>query len=249
MGPVTDRPSRVKIPQEKGLDKAACVLMAKVPLAGRVKTRLLSCLEPEAAASLYACFLLDMVGCLESALPGLTRVAYTPPGRADELGRLLPADIPTLAQRGSHLGERLHNLFVQLLEDEGLEEVIALNSDSPTLPASLVEEALDELRKPSVDGVLGPAEDGGYYLIGLKKPCKHIFSDIPWSSSWVLAATLERIEESRLNFTILKSWFDVDDREDLMRLWRELQAPEVHDRAPATKAFLEKLHAEGVIQW
>lgn len=234
-------------PEEANLERAgrACVLMAKVPVAGQVKTRLLPYLDEEASAGLYACFLSDMAASIEAALPGLCRVAYTPSGEGELLKRFLPAGCPLVPQRGSHLGERLYNLFHYLLLSEGLGSALAVNSDSPTLPMSLVAEAFARLEEPGVECVLGPAEDGGYYLIGLKRPQKHLFHDIPWSTSEVLSKTLERAREARLEVVTLDAWYDVDDGECLLRLLRELESEAGEEQAPATRAFLDRLEAEG----
>lgn len=226
----------------------ACVLMAKVPIPGRVKTRLLPYLDNETSASLYTCFLKDMVAALESAYPGLCRVAYTPAEHVEQLRSILPAGCPTLAQRGAHLGDRLYNLFHYLLLSEGLDRVLAVNSDSPTLPMQLIAEAFARLQEPGVDGVLGPAEDGGYYLIGLSRPHKHLFTDIPWSTPEVLSTTLKRAEEANLKLTLLDSWYDVDDGASLLRLWKELRPSKDGGPAPATRAYLHRLAEEGVLK-
>lgn len=222
--------------------------MAKVPIPGRVKTRLLPLLDEESSARLYACFLRDMVEAVEAAFPGLCRVAYTPASESDRLRRLLPTGCPLIPQRGAHLGERLDNLFHHFLFSEGLASALAVNSDSPTLPMGLVAEAFARLEEPGVDGVLGPADDGGYYLIGLTKPHKHLFADIPWSTPEVLPTTLKRAEEARLHLVLLEPWYDVDDRATLRRLWEELQDGAPGGQAPATRAYLQQLHAEGRLE-
>jgi rSAM/selenodomain-associated transferase 1 len=219
--------------------------MAKAPVPGRVKTRLLPYLDDYDSAELYGCFLKDMVLALEAAYPGLCRVAYTPAGDGELLRKLLPPGCPTLPQRGSDLGEKLYNLFQYLLASGEMDSVLAVNSDSPTLPASLVAEAFSRLEEPGVDGVLGPAEDGGYYLIGLARPHKHLFSDIPWSTPHVLDATLERADEAGLNLALLDSWYDVDDGPSLLRLWEELRGSKTGWPAPATRACLQRLEAAG----
>ncbi|MFQ5892958.1 MAG: TIGR04282 family arsenosugar biosynthesis glycosyltransferase [Nitrospinota bacterium] len=222
--------------------------MAKVPIPGQVKTRLLPFLDEEASAQLYACFLRDMAEAVEAAFPGLCRVAYTPPGEGERLRGLVPPGCPLIPQRGAHLGERLFNLFHHFLLAEGLDGALAVNSDSPTLPMGRVAEAFARLEEPGVDGVLGPAEDGGYYLIGLTKPHKHLFADIPWSTPEVLRATLERATEARLHLVLLEPWYDVDDRAALRRLWQELQGAGSGRQAPATRVYLEKLHTEGRLE-
>lgn len=227
------------------LQGMACVLMAKVPLPGRVKTRLFPYLDEETTASLYTCFLQDMVSAIEAAHPGLCRVAYTPADGGGLLKRLLPESCSIMPQSGAHLGERLYNLFNHLLVARGMRGVLAINSDSPTLPMALVTEALSRLHEPGVDGVIGPAEDGGYYLIGLSRPHKYLFADIPWSTAEVLSTTLGRAEEAGLKIVLLDPWYDVDDGEGLLRLWEELRWSRTGGPAPATRACLHRLEAEG----
>jgi rSAM/selenodomain-associated transferase 1 len=230
------------------MSRRACVLMAKVPIPGQVKTRLLPFLDEVASARLYACFLLDMVEAVESAFPGLCRVAYTPAGEDKLLKGLLARECPLIPQRGAHLGERLYNLFHHLLFSEELESALAVNSDSPTLPMRLVAEAFERLDEPGIDGVLGPADDGGYYLIGLKKPHKHLFADIPWSTPEVLPATLKRATEADLHLVLLEPWYDVDDQASLGRLWKELDTGASGRQAPATWAYLQQLSVEGRLE-
>jgi rSAM/selenodomain-associated transferase 1 len=236
---------RVAVEKDSERMGRACVLMAKVPVPGKVKTRLVPYLGEETAAGLYTCFLQDMVSAVEASFPGLCRVAYTPAGAGELLRGVLPEGCQSIPQKGERLGDRLYNLFHYLLLSERLESVLAVGSDSPTLPMGLVAEAFDRLEEPRVDGVLGPAEDGGYYLVGLTRPHKHLFSDIPWSTPEVLSTTLKRAEEARLNVVLLDTWYDVDDGESLLRLWRELDGMGSGGRAPATRAYLNKLHAEG----
>ncbi|MCH6566941.1 MAG: TIGR04282 family arsenosugar biosynthesis glycosyltransferase [Nitrospinae bacterium] len=231
-----------------GGSRRACVLMAKVPIPGQVKTRLLPLLDEESSARLYACFLRDMVEAVEAAFPGLCRVAYTPAGEGERLRGLLPEGCPLIPQRGAHLGERLYNIFHFLLLSEGLEFALAVNSDSPTLPMGLVADAFARLEEPGVDVVLGPADDGGYYLIGLTKPQKHLFDDIPWSTPEVLPTTLKRAAEARLRPALLEPWYDVDDREDLRRLCNELEEVGSDGLAPTTWACLKQFRAEGRLE-
>lgn len=219
--------------------------MTKVPTPGRVKTRLGPVLDETSAARLSACFLKDMAGALEAAFPGLCRVAYTPAAEGERLRALVGTGCPLIPQRGANLSDRLYNLFHYLLIGEGLDSALALNSDTPTLPMALVADGFARLEEPGVDGVVGPTKDGGYYLIGLAKPHKHLFSDIPWSTPEVLGMTLRRAEEAHLRLELLEPWYDVDDPETLLHLWQEFEDGAGAEKAPATRAYLQQLHAEG----
>src|SRR3990172_203636 len=214
----------------------AIAVMAKAPKAGQVKTRLVPPLTREEAAELYRCLLLDkilQVGTLSGVDPYL---AYTPPEAQAHMASLAPQDFTLIPQAGSDLGDRLHRLSAILLE-RGHPGVIIIDSDTPTLPSTYLLDALYRLHNKSTDLVLGPAEDGGYYLIGLKRPCRSLFDDIPWSSPAVLTETLRRASAKRLEVATLPSWFDVDTPSDLLRLRNDL-ATNGSGLAPHTRVFL-----------
>lgn len=221
-------------------------LMAKAPLAGEVKTRLVPPLSAREAAALNICFLRDMAANIESvnaaaATSGL--VVYTPAGSEAAFDGVLPAGFKLLLQHGSSLGERLCNATDDLLK-KGHSAVCLINSDSPTLPQSLLIRAIETLSAGGDRVVLGAAEDGGYYLIGLKHAHRNLFSDIAWSTSDVLDRTKQRAAEIALPVELLPSWYDVDDAETLTRLCEELFfTPSANGAYPAphTRAFLESI--------
>lgn len=115
-----------------------------------------------------------------------------------------------------------------------------MDSDSPTLPVAFLEQAFRALDDPAVDVVLGPCDDGGYYLIGLRAPCPALFRGIVMSTSTVAAETLERARARGLRVACLPSWYDVDTPEDLERLIQELHA-RPDDQARHTRAVLSKV--------
>lgn len=226
----------------------ACALglMAKAPLAGEVKTRLVPPLNPDEAAALNVCFLRDMAANVESvsqteAASGL--VVYTPAGSESAFAGVLPERFTFLAQRGASLGERLCNATDDLFR-QGYGAVCLINSDSPTLPRSLLIQAVRSLAAGGDRVVLGAAEDGGYYLIGLKQAHSNLFNEIAWSTSDVLARTRERAAEIDLPVELLPPWYDVDDAETLSRLCQELLFTSSLNGAypaPHTRAFLEAI--------
>ncbi len=214
----------------------AIAVMAKAPRAGQVKTRLVPPLSLEEAAELYRCLLLDkllQVGQLSGVDPYL---AYTPIEAMQSMLSLAPQAFTLIPQVGSDLGDRLHRLSAILLE-RGYAGVILIDSDTPTLPTDHLVDAIARLQNESTDLVLGPAEDGGYYLIGLKRPCRALFDGIPWSGPAVLAETLGRASAQRLQVSTLPAWFDVDTPDDLARLLRDL-ATNWNTDAPYTRGFL-----------
>jgi rSAM/selenodomain-associated transferase 1 len=226
--------------------------MAKAPLAGEVKTRLVPPLTAPEAAELNMCFLRDMAANIESvsetaAASGL--VVYTPAGAESAFDRVLPAGFKLLVQRGPSLGERLCNATGDLLE-QGYGAVCLINSDSPTLPQSILIRAMELLARDGDRVVLGGADDGGYYLIGLKHAHQHLFKGIAWSTPDVLTRTKERAAEIELPVEMLPSWYDVDDAETLSRLCEDLFFTKSSDAAypaPHTRAFLDSIiKAEGL---
>jgi rSAM/selenodomain-associated transferase 1 len=149
-------------------------------------------------------------------------VAYTPDDAHPEFDALAP-DFSLVAQRGSDLGARLHATLAGLLA-AGHAGAIAVDSDTPTLPAAFLQQAVDCLIRPGPDVVLGPTEDGGYYLIGVRLAHHELFDAMPWSTSEVLDLTLRRAAAAGLRATCLPSWFDVDTPHDLERLRTILDA-------------------------
>jgi rSAM/selenodomain-associated transferase 1 len=199
----------------------AVAVMAKVPGLVPVKSRLHHSLTPEMATLLYRCFLLDRLDAL-AALPRIHPVvAFTPAHGRRLMEALAPPGIRLVAQEGHDLGERLSNLLAALIAD-GHPGAMALDSDSPTLPMAHVLEAAEVLARGAAEVVLGPSEDGGYYLVGLRRRQAALFDGIPWSTDRVLDLTLEKAGRLGLRVHLLPSWFDVDTESDLRRLHEEL---------------------------
>ncbi|HSQ86606.1 MAG TPA: TIGR04282 family arsenosugar biosynthesis glycosyltransferase [Desulfobacterales bacterium] len=194
------------------------VIVAKQPVPGRVKTRLFPKLSPEAAADLYRCFLQDRIKEV-SSLNGVDRaIAYTPEDAKETFASLALDGFELFAQRGKHLGERLNNIFLEKLS-QGYEAVSIVDSDSPDLPKSLINESFELLLTGQADIVLGPCYDGGYYLVGIRKPHPELFRNIPWSTENVLSVTLEKARKMGLNVKLLSIWNDLDTFEDLVEFY------------------------------
>jgi uncharacterized protein len=224
--------------------------MAKAPRTGEVKTRLVPPLRHEEAAALNICFLCDVTAviaelCVLGQADGFA--AYMPAGAEAAFDDLLPPRFRLLVQRGANLGERLWHAAEDFFA-AGYEAMCLINSDSPTLPPAVLQAAVEALRAPGDRIVLGPADDGGYYLIGLKHAHRRLFQDIAWSTPTVLAGTLDRAREIGLECTLLPSWYDVDDAASLRRLCQELFPTALTSTsamrgyaAPRTREFLRKL--------
>ena len=220
--------------------------MTKAPRAGQVKTRLVPPLSPEQAAQLNVCFLRDTAAAIVKVCGTTARGigVYTPVGAEAAYIDILPDDFELLPQRGEGFGERLafatHDLF-----QCGFGSVCLIDSDSPTVPADVYAEAVEVLSQPGDRVVLGPSDDGGYYLIGLKKSRRELFERIDWSTERVLEQTKQRARELSLEVGLLPTGYDVDDATTLRRLRDELLSDESErEVAPNTRAFLAALTAQ-----
>jgi rSAM/selenodomain-associated transferase 1 len=222
--------------------KEAIVLMAKAPLPGEVKTRLIGALSVEEATELYVNFLADTFAIMEEVRAERENLSlvlsYTPDGREEAFESVEREGSLMIAQRGNGLGERLKNCFADLFQS-GFDSVVVIGGDSPTLPSDFLIEAFDSLKNPR-DLVIGPAEDEGYYLIGMRSLDQRIFEDIPWGSAGVLSKTKEKAGELGFNLQLLPVWYDVDTPQELDRLKEELRNN--RDSANYTRRFLKKHH-------
>jgi rSAM/selenodomain-associated transferase 1 len=217
----------------RATSSAVLVVFARQPTPGEVKTRLADRIGDERAAALYAAFVADLARRLRAAsVPVCWAVAPPLEGFAERFG-LAPRDC--LAQPGGDLGARMHAAFLEMSR-RGFSRCALIGSDLPQLPLERVERSLGALDE--ADLVLGPARDGGYYLIAMREP-RDVFTGIRWSSAGVLDATLARAESLGLRAALLEEDFDVDTAEDLDRLRALLASrPEVRGDLPATAAAL-----------
>jgi rSAM/selenodomain-associated transferase 1 len=230
--------------------QCALAVMAKAPRPGKVKTRLSPPLTPDQAAAINICFLRDTTENLTTiATTGKAAgiISYTPIGDEPLFDNLLPSNFSLIPQRGDNFGERLLATTEDLLIC-GYSSVCLIDSDSPTVPATAFQQAVTELQKPGDRIVIGPAQDGGYYLIGLKRPHPELFANITWSTSTVFAETLAAAKSANLETVILPLWYDVDDATTMAILTAELlhNTPPPFTTTPGhpakhTRAFLQAL--------
>jgi uncharacterized protein len=210
------------------------LVVAKRPAAGQTKTRLCPPLTGAAAAALYTCFLRDTLDLMRQ-VPDVGRgIAYLPEAARDYFAILAP-DMQLSLQQGVDLGQRLDHLLSAALE-AGASQAVVMDSDSPTLPADYLMQAFAALSGPN-DVVLGPCEDGGYYLIGLKRPQPRLLRDVQMSTPYVVRDTLALAEQLGLQVALLPTWYDVDTVAELDRLRAELRDAPPH-MACYTRAFL-----------
>jgi rSAM/selenodomain-associated transferase 1 len=217
------------------------IVVAKRPAPGQTKTRLTPPLSAQQAADLYECFLrdtLDLMRRVSRRVPDVRRaIAYLPIEARDYFAQLAP-DFDLIPQTGADLGARLDHALTHYLT-QGYARAAIMNSDGPTLPLENLQRAFEAL-SDHTDVVLGPSDDGGYYLIGLKRPASRLLREVRMSTPTVLADTLALAQEERLRVSLLPQWYDVDDIASLQQLITELQTapPEV---APHTRSFLATL--------
>jgi uncharacterized protein len=224
----------------------AVAIICKTPMVGRCKTRLSPPLTGEECARLSSCFIRDLAATIDGLAPDEASgyAVYTPVGSETALRKLLPQRFRLLPQGEGNLGARLGKGISDLL-GAGHGGAIMVNSDSPTLPLSILRAAVDAVRCGD-NVVLGPALDGGYTLVGLSKPHFRLFADIPWSTPEVYRLTLERAREIALPVVNVPGWYDVDDEQSLNLLTAEFNgirpafadASLVGAEAPATRSFL-----------
>jgi hypothetical protein len=205
------------------LRTVALAITCKTPMSGSSKTRLSPPLQPDECAAISACFILDLANTIAAvaAAGDVTGYAlYTPHGSEAALRPLLPESFRLMPQIEGNFGERLLHGTIDLLA-AGHSGAILINSDSPTLPSSILRQATDAVHRGD-NVVLSPAYDGGYTLIGLSKPHARLFAEIPWSTSEVFRLTLERAREIALPVVQVPGWYDVDDAASFHILEAEL---------------------------
>ena len=207
--------------------------MAKVPVAGTVKTRLQQFLTPEQCAELAAAFLQDAENKAKTVCEKLI-LAYSPADKRNVLENILQTENILLEQKGASLGERMSNAF-EFAFGQDSDAVVMIGTDSPTVPAGFILQAFEFLEIDS-DIVLGKAVDGGFYSIGLRKFVPRIFDDVAWSTNLVYEQTVKNAEKLGLGkLSALPECYDIDTPDDFFVLREEILADkEIQKRAPAT---------------
>lgn len=227
----------------------AVAIMAKASIAGTVKTRLVPPLTYDEAADLNTGCLRDIAANVAEAAgraPIRGFAAYHPLGSEAFFDSVLPAGFELLPPKEPTIGRSLFHAARDLFA-AGYGSVCLVNADSPTLPTGVLIETVRLLQEPGDRLVLGPAVDGGYYLIGLKQFHRRLFEEIDWSTERVFRQTIARAAEIGLAVAALPEWYDVDDEASLALLVRELiggPAAAGGYPAPNTTAFLDQLAAK-----
>ena len=211
------------------------IMMSKAPVEGRVKTRLAKDTSSAFAANLQKAFITDIADRFASGA-FRTVVACAPDCEHPTFQELMKNGWELWDQGSGSLGERMRRARDSAL-DEGAGPVVFIGSDSPTLPKALVDSAFEALGHCEL--VLGPAFDGGYYLIGTSAREDSIFTNIPWGTGSVFSTTVLRLQEQRTRFAVLPFWYDVDDIDTLRHMSAHLGCEGPH--GPIVAPHTEKL--------
>jgi rSAM/selenodomain-associated transferase 1 len=220
--------------------KDALLIFARRPAPGKVKTRLIPRLSPHEAAQLYQYMLTDILN-KTASIREVDKILFYEGGReADDYFRTQVPRFRLCPQRGEDLGVRMEAAFDHAFT-MGYRSAAVIGTDSPDLPVAYIEESFRMLENGDTDVVFGPAEDGGYYLLGMKRTHGELFRGITWSSGKVLRESIGKAGLLGLSCKILPVWYDVDVPADLKR-------PELKDPAncaPLTRHFIEGLGISG----
>ncbi len=220
--------------------KNALLIFARQPIPGKVKTRLIPALSRHEAAQLYLCMLSDTISKTES-LRTADRILFYEAGAGSE--KYFRDNFPSLKlcpQQGEDLGKRMKGAFDHAFS-RGFHAAAVIGTDSPDLPVEYIDESFRILEN-GADVVFGPAEDGGYYLVALKRTYEELFHGITWSSEGVLSQSIARTGILGLTYRTLPVWYDVDTFSDLKR--RGLT--DAGNCAPLTRRFIEELKLGGL---
>lgn len=195
--------------------KRILIVFAKEPQKGKVKTRLLGHLSEVGCLKLYKELLVNTLGRVRKVKCSRKVLAYDSGNKKPVYLKKVASGFEFYKQEGADLGERMFDVFKTYTAAPSA-GVVIIGSDSPCLPLAYINKAFAELSKK--DLVLGPAYDGGYYLIGLKEPCRNLFKGVKWSRGSVFTQTLQRARRLSKSTAILRPWYDIDTPQDLKYL-------------------------------
>jgi rSAM/selenodomain-associated transferase 1 len=215
----------------------ALVIMAKAPLAGQVKTRLLPALKPEQAACLAKALLVDQLNHVRKMESADLYLAFAPAKARQMMERLAPPFFSLFPQRGANLGARMQAVFEKLFR-AGYKNVVLIGSDLAAVPMGFFAQAYHFLESRERRVALGPSRDGGYYLIGCNRSTPELFTEMRWGHAAVLTQTRAKLDRLKITYDLLPSWFDVDTPDDVRALRAALDFASLADAMPETVNFL-----------
>jgi len=195
----------------------ALAVMAKAPVAGQVKTRLLPFFTAEEAAELSRSLLMDQLNHLQELDTTDFYLAFAPDDAQLLMEKLAPPCFHLFPQQGDDLGARMAAVFERLFQI-GHKNIVLIGGDLPPVPLHFFDQAYALLEAPDKPVVLGPSRDGGYYLVGSNRPTPQIFQGMSWSHSEVLTETQNKLASLKVDYHLLSPWFDIDTTDDLRHL-------------------------------
>ncbi len=201
-------------------------VFAKYWQAGSVKTRLAASIGNVMAADLYRCFVEETIRIVDRSRCDIRTLVFSPPEQRASMAAIVDPSWGLWPQSDGSLGRRMSHFFFDAFRN-GAEKVILVGSDTPSLPSARLAQAFRRLDRADV--VLGPSDDGGYYLIGMKQPQPQLFQAIEWSTERVFDQTRAVIQRAGLLLAPLAPWYDVDRLDDLHRLQNDLQSLQQSD--------------------
>jgi uncharacterized protein len=198
------------------MSKNKVIIFLKYPETGKVKTRISKTLGGNFASEFYKiCAEYILNECLKLKEAGIDLyILYEGPENKNKIKNWVPGSFTLVCQKGEDLGKRMYNAFSNLYKDKD-EKIILIGTDIPDLSSSLIKETFKYLE--NYETVIGPSSDGGYYLIGLAKLNKDIFSGVPWSTDKVLEITLKKLEEVNSSYKLLPELIDIDSEDDIVK--------------------------------
>ena len=213
----------------------ALCLFIKEPQQGKVKTRLQPDISPSESVLLYKAMVEDLVNRFRNHPDFDVRIYFWPPQSRESLRGWLGDDLEYRLQRGENLGEKMMSSFEDAFHHY-YRRVVLVGSDMPTLEETVIEQALSYLQDD--DLVLGPCEDGGYYLIGMSEPHPELFAGVSWSTDRVLKQTMIIADANHLSVRLLEKKADVDTSHDVRALWQRLNENHVDGYSgPLSKTY------------
>ena len=216
----------------------ALVIMAKAPLAGQVKTRLLPVFSPEQATRLARALLVDQLNHVCQIESADLYLAFAPEEARLLMEQLAPPLFGLFPQQGADLGARMQGVFEKLFR-AGYRNIVLIGSDLAAVPLHFFDQAYGFLNSPEHHVVLGPSRDGGYYLIGCNQPTPELFSAMSWSHDAVLKQTLAKLSRLKIAHELLPGWLDVDTPDDVRVLRTALDSPALANAMPETANLLK----------
>lgn len=220
----------------------ALILMTRVPIPGKTKTRLMKVLTGEECAEIHRCFLLDLFEVFNKISDKVhIYITYTPKNSLYLMNDIIPDFIDNYPQDGDSLGIRMNNAIQKLL-NKGYSRVVLIGSDIPDIQQEDIENAYDILENKDI--CLGPTRDGGYYLVGMKKNCSDIFNDaLKWGNKTVFESTLSILNSLGLSVGLTRKLNDIDEKEDIDEFIKRIKKGEFNGKMLPSNTinFIEKL--------